>query len=104
MKLLARPVKFEWDKGNINKNLAKHKIKNEEAEEVFVNQPAVLLKDKKHSQKETRLMILGKTDKERQLSVIFTRRGDKIRVISARPMSRKERKLYEQKAKKYTQI
>ena len=104
MKLLAQPIKFEWDKGNINKNILKHKIKNEEAEEIFVNQPLVLLKDKKHSQKESRLMVLGKTDKKRRLSVIFTQRGNKVRIISARPMSHKERRLYEQKAKKYPQV
>src|SRR3972149_9275883 len=104
MKRLAQPLKFEWDKGNISKNLLKHKIKNEETEEVFVNQPTVLLKDKKHSQIELRLMILGKTDKKRRLSVIFTQRGKKVRIISARPMSRKERRLYEQKAKEYSQI
>lgn len=104
MKLLAQPAQFEWDKGNISKNIAKHKIRNEEAEEVFVNQPIILLKDKKHSQKEPRLMILGKTDKKRQLSVIFTQRGNKIRIISGRPMSRKERRLYEQKSKNSTKI
>ena len=100
MKLLPGPFQFDWDRGNINKNIAKHKINNEEAEEVFVNQPIVLLKDKKHSQTEPRLMVLGKTDNQRLLSVIFTQRGEKIRIISARPMGRKERRLYEQKTKK----
>lgn len=99
MRLIPQPVQFDWDQGNINKNIARQKIKNEEAEEIFVNQPIVLLKDKKHSQKEKRLMVLGMTDKQRLLSVIFTRRGDKIRIISARPISRKERRLYEQKTK-----
>jgi len=104
MKLLPQPIQFDWDQGNIDKNTAKHKIKNEEAEEVFVNQPLVLLKDKKHSQTEPRLMVLGKTDNQRLLSVIFTQRGKKIRIISARPMSRKERRLYEQKTKDLAQI
>ncbi len=104
MRLFPHPVQFNWDQGNVRKNIAKHQIKNEEAEEVFVNQPIVLVKDKKHSQKEARLMILGKTDKKRLLSVIFTQRGKKIRIISARLMSRKERRLYEQKTQSYTQI
>lgn len=104
MRLFPHPVQFDWDQGNISKNIAKHKIKNEEAEEVFVNQPIVLVKDKKHSQKERRLMILGKTDKKRLLSVIFTQRGKKIRIVSARPISRKERRLYEQKTQKYTSL
>lgn len=104
MRLLSKPIQFEWDQGNIHKNIAKHKIKNEEAEEVFINQPIVLIKDKKHSQKESRLLILGKSDKKRLLSVIFTQRDKKIRIISARPMSQKERRLYEQKSKKLTKI
>ena len=102
MKLLPGPFQFDWDRGNINKNTAKHKIKNEEAEEIFVNQPAVLLADKEHSQTGSRLMILGKTDQSRLLSVIFTKRGEKIRIVSARPMSRKERRLYEKKTQKHT--
>lgn len=104
MRLLPKPIQFEWDQGNINKNVAKHKIKNEEAEEVFVNQPIVLLKDKKHSQVESRLMVLGRTDKKRPLSIFFTIRDNKVRIVSARPMSRKERRLYEQKSKKLTKI
>lgn len=104
MRLLPGAIQFDWDRGNINKNIARHKIKNEEAEEVFVNQPAVLLTDKKHSQTESRLMILGKTDKKRLLSIIFTQRGKRVRIISARPMSRKERRLYEQKTKKYSSL
>ncbi len=97
MKLLPKPIKFEWNKGNINKNLIKHKIKNEEAEEIFVNQPIVWLKDEKHSSQEARQMVLGKTDKGRLLSVIYTIRKNQVRIISARIMSRKERRLYEQK-------
>ncbi|OGD87695.1 hypothetical protein A2936_02135 [Candidatus Uhrbacteria bacterium RIFCSPLOWO2_01_FULL_47_25] len=104
MRLLPYLILFDWDKGNINKNIAGHKIKNEEAEEVFINQPIILLKDKKHSQSESRLMILGKTDKKRRLSVIFTQRGKKVRIISARPMSRRERRLYEQKTKKHSSL
>lgn len=97
MKLLPKPIKFEWNKGNINKNLIKHKIKNEEAEEIFVNQSIVWLKDEKHSSQEARQMVLGKTDKGRLLSVIYTIRKNQVRIISARIMSRKERRLYEQK-------
>lgn len=104
MRLLPKPIQFDWDKGNINKNIAKHKIKNEAAEEVFVNQPIVLIKDKKHSQTESRLMVLGQTDKKRLLSIFFTIRNKKVRIISARPMGRKERRLYEQKSKNIAKI
>ncbi|MCG2691452.1 BrnT family toxin [Microgenomates group bacterium] len=104
MRLLPRLILFDWDKGNIDKNIAKHKIKNEEAEEVFVNQPIILLKDKKHSEKESRFMVLGQTDKKRPLSIFFTIRGKEVRIISARPMGRKERRLYEKKTKKHSPL
>ena len=104
MDLIPEPVKFEWDKGNLDKNINKHGIKNQEAEEVFVNKPAVLVDDKKHSKTEKRYMILGRTDSARKLSVFFTLRRDRVRIISSRPMSVKERRLYEQKAKSYTEI
>ena len=104
MDLLPDSIKFNWDKGNINKSLKKHNISNEEAEEVFVNQPIVLLEDEEHSKVETRQMILGKTDKKKLLSIIFTTRNKKIRIISARKMSRKERKLYEEKTKSYSKV
>lgn len=102
--MIPEPVKFEWDKGNLDKNINKHGIKNQEAEEVFVNKPAVLVDDKKHSKTEKRYMILGITDSARKLSVFFTLRRDRVRIISSRPMSVKERRLYEQKAKSYTEI
>lgn len=104
MRLLSNLIQFNWDQGNINKNIAKHKIKNEEAEEVFVNQPIVLIKDKKHSQTESRLMILGQSDRKRLLTIVSTIRNNQIRIISARTMGRKERSLYEQKSKKLTKI
>lgn len=102
--MIPESVKFEWDRGNLDKNIKKHGIKNQEAEEVFVNKPAVLVDDKKHSKIEKRYMILGKTDSARKLSVFFTLRRDRVRIISSRPMSVKERRLYEQKAKSYTEI
>lgn len=104
MRPLPNPIQFNWDKGNINKNIAKHKIKNGEAEEIFVNQPIVLIKDKRHSQAESRLMVLGQSDRKKLLSVVFTIRNNQIRIISARPMGKKERSLYEQKSKKLTKI
>ncbi|MEA3355586.1 MAG: BrnT family toxin [Patescibacteria group bacterium] len=101
MDLLPKPIKFDWDKGNINKSVSKHRIKNEEVEEVFVSQPIVLLEDTKHSRIEQRQMILGRTDKKKLLSIVFTIRKNKIRVISSRMMSRKERRLYEEKTKRF---
>ena len=94
MKILPEPISFEWDKGNIDKNLFKHSVTNKEAEEIFNNQP-LISEDIKHSKKELRFQALGKTDKERLLFLSFTIRKDKIRVISARDMNKKEVSRYE---------
>lgn len=96
MTKLPVPVSFEWDKANINKNWKKHKVNYKEAEEIFVNKPLKTFRDKKHSEKELRFSALGITDKKRRLYVSFTIRDLKIRIISARDQSRKERKLYEE--------
>ncbi len=92
-------AEFEWDKGNIDKN-TKHNIANNEAEEVFFDKGNVVLDDNKHStNKETRHMILGRSKQQRKLSVIFTIRKSKIRIISARDMNKKERRSYEENTK-----
>ncbi len=89
---------FNWDAGNSRKSEDKHGVSMAEAEQVFFNTPLVMLDDAAHSQKEVRLHALGKTDEERTLHVTFTLRdrGRLIRVISARDMHHKERKIYEQ--------
>ncbi len=87
---------FEWDKGNISKNWGKHRVGHIECEEVFFNTPLVVESDAAHSFIEARYYILGKTDTGRLLFIVFTIRKNKIRLISARDMSRKERKVYEQ--------
>lgn len=87
---------FDWDLGNLIKNQAKHQVKNLECEEVFFNQPLLILPDPKHSQTEIRLYALGKTNNGRLLFIAFTIRNNLIRIISARDMSRKERSHYEQ--------
>ena len=86
---------FVWDEGNILKNWEKHSVSHLEAEQVFFNQPLLVNSDDQHSESENRWYVLGKTDAQRPLFVVFTLRGTKIRVISARDMSRKERKIYE---------
>ncbi len=94
--IIPEPIKFEWNKGNVDKNLKKHGIKNEEAEDIFLDELSKILYDERHSIKEKRYLILGKTINSEFLSVIFTVRKDKIRIISARMMNRKEKKLYEE--------
>jgi uncharacterized DUF497 family protein len=88
---------FDWDAGNARKN-EKHGVSAAEIEQIFLNSPLLLAPDGKHSQQEHRLHALGRTDQDRWLHVTFTERGngELIRPISARPMSRKERAIYEQ--------
>ncbi|MBU1600197.1 BrnT family toxin [bacterium] len=95
MKIFSQIKGFEWDEGNINKNWEKHKVTHVECEEIFFKEPLIVQQDTTHSMFEERYFALGKTDKERLLFVIFTLRGDKIRVISARDMNKKERRCYQ---------
>ena len=90
-------VGFQWDQGNIDKNLINHNVENWESEHVFFNKPLLVLDDPKHSIPAKRWAAFGKTDANRFLIVIFTKRGDLIRVISARDMNKKERKFYDEK-------
>lgn len=89
---------FKWDKGNLDKSYQKHGITPNEAEEIFLDENAITVRDIRHSQKETRFIIIGKTTEAKTLFVVFTLRKDKVRIISARPANRKERDKYEQKA------
>ena len=91
---LAGLEEFEWDPGNADKNWHHHQVRQGEAEQVLLNRPVVLATDVKHSQIEARFLALGRTDSGRHLSIVFTTRGSRVRVISARPMSRAERKVY----------
>lgn len=95
----ARIAGFDWDDGNARKN-EKHEVSTAESEQVFFNEPLLLLPDAKHSDIESRFHALGMTDEGRPLHVTFTLReaGKKIRVISARDMHRKERQVYDQAA------
>lgn len=93
-KKLLKASGFEWDAGNLEKNWFKHGVSPLECEEIFFNQPLIAAPDARHSQDEERFYSLGRTDAERYLFVVFTIRSRKIRVISARDMNRKERKVY----------
>ena len=93
---------FDWDTGKQDKSRGKHSVTPKESEEVFFHRPLLISPDPFHSEKEKRYFALGKTAQKRQLFLAFTYRGKKIRIISARPMSRKERKSYEQAEKNST--
>jgi len=87
---------FDWDEHNREKNWQKHQVLAGECEEVFFNLPLLLIPDTSQSQREPRYYVLGHTLAGRRLFIAFTVRKDKIRVISAREMSRKERMIYEE--------
>lgn len=91
---LAEATGFAWDTGNATKNWTKHVVSQTECEQLFFNTPLVLAADPAHSAREARYYALGQTDARRLLLIVFTFRGTLVRVISARPMSRREREVY----------
>lgn len=99
---LARITGFDWDDGNSRKSEEKHGVSQNEAEQVFLNEPVVVSEDERHSLTEQRFHALGQTDTGRRLHVTFTLRGEEtlIRVISARDMHRREKTIYEQSVEK----
>ncbi len=92
--VIPEVISFEWDTGNLLKSKIKHKVDSLECEQIFHNDPVYFF-DEKHSQKEKRYAVYGEADQGRKLFIIFTIRDDKIRVISARDQSKKERRVYE---------
>ena len=87
---------FEWDEGNREKNKLKHDVSTGESEQIFFNEPLIILNDVKHSQTEQRYSAFGRTNTGRMLTIVYTVRGSNIRVISARDMNKKERLFYEE--------
>jgi uncharacterized DUF497 family protein len=88
--LLSQATGFDWDEGNLDKNLFKHGVEFWEAEEVFFNRPLVVREDPGHSAAEPRYYAFGRTDAGRRLFLAFTVRKTEIRVISTRDMTRRE--------------
>jgi uncharacterized protein len=86
---------FQWDGGNVDKNRIKHDVEAFEAEQVFFNDPLIIIPDEKHSITETRYAAFGKTNEDRKLTIVFTQRNKLLRIISAREMNKKERNYYE---------
>ncbi len=85
---------FDWNGGNAEKNWKEHGVAPAEAEQVFFNIPLLWGDDPVHSGLEGRFYALGQTDGGRALFIAFTMRGRRLRVVSARDMSRKERRAY----------
>ena len=95
MEHISQARGFDWDEANAIKIWDKHSVSQAECEQVFFNEPLVVADDVKHSSVEQRYYVLGATDQERRLFLVFTMRGDLIRVISARDMNQKERRIYQ---------
>lgn len=87
---------FEWDDKKAQQNLKKHGVSFEEAATVFADPFALTIADPLHSEGEDRLVTLGESQRRRLLVVVFTERGDNIRLITARVAMRRERKNYEE--------
>jgi uncharacterized DUF497 family protein len=85
---------FQWDDGNADKNWARHRVSRSEPEETFFSQPLVVADDEAHSTNEERFYALGHTHRGRLLFIVFTIRRRRIRVISARDMTKREREIY----------
>lgn len=96
---MAREIVFEWDQWNRQKNEVKHGVSRVEAESAFFDAGYRLFRDQKHSLLEQRFILFGRSIENRILMIGFTLRGERVRVITARPASRRERAVYEQEKK-----
>jgi len=88
-------LQFAWDDDKAASNLEKHGVSFEEAATVFRDPFALIFDDEAHSIEEQREILIGHSTRTRLLLVCFTERGDKLRIFSARPATRKERQDYE---------
>lgn len=89
-------MKFEWDENKADKNLLKHQVSFHEAKTVFDDPLYIDFYDPDHSVDEDRYLIVGQSNQERILIVSYTERANSIRLISAREVTRQERKVYEE--------
>lgn len=91
---------FEWDKNKAKRNIEIHEISFDEASTVFKDTLSLTIHDPLHSDEEDRFTLIGNSVKNRLLVIVHTERGNKIRIISARKATKKERKQYEENAKR----
>jgi len=90
------PIKFEWDKRKARQNLRKHRVDFAEASTVFGDTLSITIPDPDHSEDEERCVTIGLSNRQRLLVVIHTEDEETIRIISARPADRLERRNYEE--------
>ena len=93
--ILAGCTGFQWGSHNSEKIRASHGVTPAECEQAFFNQPIIVGDDVTHSTEENRLYLLGRTEARGLLFLVFTVRDELIRVISARDMNKKERRVYQ---------
>jgi uncharacterized protein len=86
---------FEWDSEKAQANLKKHRVGFEEASTVFADPMSITIQDPDHSHGEARFLDIGLSRAGRLLVVAYTERGNRIRVINARPATRREKDAYE---------
>ncbi|MBL7105764.1 BrnT family toxin [bacterium] len=89
---------FEWDANKAKRNIKIHGITFDEACTSFKDTLSLTIYDPLHSKEEERFILIGNSIKNRLLVVIFTERGDNIRIISTRKANKNERKYYEKNA------
>jgi len=89
-------MEFEWDEHKATTNLQKHGVSFHEAGTVFGDTMAITYHDPDHSGIEQRFLTFGLSQSARLLAVAHTDRGRKIRIISARLVTKHERKIYEE--------
>ncbi len=87
---------FEWDEDKAERNLTKHGVSFDEASTVFADPLSLTIPDPLHSDQEDRFVINGLSHRHRHLVVVYTERGENVRLISARPATPSERKKYEE--------
>jgi uncharacterized DUF497 family protein len=93
---LRGDLQFTWDPAKAAANLRKHGVTFEDASTVFRNPLAQVLPDPTHSEQEQRSLIVGHSAGGRLLLVVFTEMEERIRIISARDASARERREYEE--------
>jgi uncharacterized protein len=89
-------MQFEWNPRKSATNFRKHGVSFDEAATVFKDDLSLTGDDPEHSLIEERFVTFGVSGAGRLLVVFYTERGDRIRIISARPATRSERKMYEE--------
>lgn len=89
-------LEFEWDPNKAEANQKKHGVSFTEASSVFSDPLSLLIPDPDHSEREERLLLLGLSNTGRLLVVSHTERGARVRLISARPATSRERRDYEE--------